>query len=170
VDYVHLIYHLLPKGQVWPAGAGEVPVWDALVNAIASEFTRVHADAERIASIWIDIPDEWLEDFERILALDRGALSDSARRTQINTKLAQFAGISTDDYQTIADALKASTTITRGEYPLFRMNVGAMGDAIRGEQWWATMTVTYPGPADPVFEAAFSATIPPNNSVIYVVT
>jgi len=63
VDYVHLIYHLLPKGQIWPAGQGEASTWDALVGAIASELERVHADVARIAGVWIDVPDEWLSDF-----------------------------------------------------------------------------------------------------------
>lgn len=167
IDYVKQIYGLLPKGKIWPEGPGDSPVWDTLINALSLEWARISTDAERLPLIWLDIPDEFLEDFERLLGLERGALNAAARRAQINAKLAFNRGIAFDDIDAVAAALGA--TVTEHEYVLFRMNHGAMGDPLRGEQWLATFTVTYVGPADTALEAAMLAAAPPNTTVLFVV-
>lgn len=167
IDYVKQIYGLLPKGPIWPEGPGDSPIWDTLINALSLEWARVSTDAARLPLIWLDTPDEFLEDFERLLSLDRGVLTDAQRRAQVNAKLAFNRGINFDDIDAIAAALGA--TVTQHEYPVFHMNVGAMGDALRGEQWLATFTVTYGGPADAALEAAMLAAAPPNTTVIFVV-
>jgi uncharacterized protein YmfQ (DUF2313 family) len=127
-------------------------------------------DAERIPLIWIDIPTEWLADFERLLSLEAGDLTEDERRAAINGLLAVNEGISLSAMQAYVNAWNlAGAVVTDTDYPLFKMGVGAMGDAIRGDQWAATFTVTYPGPANPAFEAAMVAVTPPQNSIVFVV-
>lgn len=167
MNYAFLFYHLLPQGDIWPKEPGDSPVWDALISALSLEPQRIEDDAASIPAIWTDIPDLWLEDFERLLSLSRGTLSNSDRRAQINAKLSSNAGITLADMQAIATAYGA--TVTHHQYPLFLMGVGAMGDPLRGEQWAATMTVTYTGPQNIAFETVFLASAPPNNSVVFVV-
>lgn len=167
MDYAKLILHLLPRGDIWPQESGEQPIWDEAINALAAEPQRIADDASRIADIWIDIPTEYLDDFERLLGLSRGILSDSARRSAINTQLALNNGISFADIQALAAVWSA--TVTQHEYTIFIMNVGAMGDALRSEQWLATYTITYTGPQNLALEAAMRAVAPPNNTVLFVV-
>jgi uncharacterized protein YmfQ (DUF2313 family) len=167
MDYAFLIYHLLPQGPIWPRESGDAPWWDALISALAAEFGRIHEDAQRLLSIWIDIPDEWLEDFERLLGLSSGVLTNSQRRSQINAKFAQNSGISFPDID--ATAATWGATVAQHQFSLFLMNQGAMGDPLRGEQWLATITITYVGATDPALEAALRAAVPPNNSIIFAV-
>lgn len=168
--YADLFRHLLPRGPVWPAQENEAPWWDALLDGLSAEFERVHADAERLLAIWIDIPDEWLEDFERVFGLERAELTDVERRAQVNAKLASNVGLSLSDIQGVADAFAVSAVVEDLQYPLFRMGQGAMGDPIYGYQWAATYTITYDGPTNAVFEAAMRAVIPPNNSIVFIPT
>lgn len=170
MDYVHYLYSLLPKGSIWPTAPADAPEFADLITSLAAEPARIHADADIVPLIWIDIPDDFLVDFERILSLDAGELSNDDRRAAINALLAANQGISLSAMQSFVSAWnKAGAVVTDHDYPLFKMNVGAMGDPLRGEQWAATFTVTYPGPADPAFEASITAATPPQNTVIFVV-
>jgi uncharacterized protein YmfQ (DUF2313 family) len=166
-DYTDLLYALLPRGEIWPKEPNDAPAWHALLEALAQEPARVDAAAFAIADAWIEFPTELLVDFERILSLTAGASSIATRRAAIIAKLASNGGPSLPDMQSIADAFGA--TVTQHVYSLFTMGIAAMGAALRSDQWAATWTVTYTGPASSTLESAMLAAAPLNTTLLFVV-
>lgn len=134
-DYLQHLQALLPQGPAWPRDA------DAdltkLLTALADEFSRLDAKAERV----IDEEDarstsELLADWERVAGLPdvcTGALSTiSARRSALVARLTNLGGQSRQFYIAIAAALGYAITIS--EFRPYQVN-SKVNDPLCGVQW-----------------------------------
>lgn len=156
----------MPQGPAWDDGIE----LDLLYRALTGDGAQVHGDADQfIVDFLPDTSTAFLADWERVLGLLPGVLSDADRRAQIVTRLRGFGDPTLANVQGAADAWGNGAVVTDHDYPLFRMGLSSMGDALRGDRWVSTVTITYNGPASPAFEAAMRARVPLTVVIIFVV-
>lgn len=169
-DYVALIYSLLPRGAVWPSEPGDAPDFDGLIDAVSHEWARVHQAGEDFLDAFLpDTASTFLPDWERILGLSASGLTEEQRRAQIISQLRRKGDPNLPNIQTIADSWGNGAVVSVGDFPLFYMGVGAMGDALAGDAWASTVLITYDAPADAAFEAAMRAAVPIHTYVVFEV-
>lgn len=170
-DYVDWFVRHLPKGPVWPIDRETTPVWFSLLDAMSAEPARMDAFLFGIPAAYIPSPNmapDMLDDWETLLALTPQASdSDTDRITAILALLGQYLSPSVFELQARADLFGVDAVVTHHEYPLPFAGQAVAGDPVRDVQWVYAWTITYTGPANPVFEAAMRAVSPAHTTLLF---
>ncbi len=170
-EHLTAIYALLPKGAVWPLEPGDSPSFDGLLDALAQEFDRIDADADgQLADFFPDEAVASLPDWERILGLTSTGLSTEQRQAQILAQLRRRADPTLVNMTIAAQSWGPGIVVEDRQYPLPQYGRAVYGDKLYGYVWLTVITITYPGPANPAFEAQMIAFAPLHSTIIFVVT
>jgi uncharacterized protein YmfQ (DUF2313 family) len=166
-----MLARLLPPGPAWTGGAQGNEVLSDVLLALAGEGGRFQDDADQLLEDFFpDTTVGMLPDWERVLRLSAGTLSDEQRRFQIISLLRGFGDPNVPNIQAAADAWHVGAVVDSHPYGLFRMGVGAMGDSLSGDGWVFTYTITYDSPRSLEFEAAMIALAPLHTSIVFILT
>ncbi len=167
-EHLTAIYALLPRGKVWPLEPGDSSSLDGLLDALAQEFDRIDADADgQLADFFPDEAVASLPDWERILGLSAGSLTDEQRQAQILSKLRRRGDPTLANVTTIAQSWGPGITVSVGNYPLFVMNIGRMGGSLRSEAWTTVIDIYYPGAYSAEFESTMIASVPLHTTIFF---
>lgn len=143
----------LPPGPVWTGDT----VLPKLLLALAADPAREAADLDSfVDNFFPDTATDFLSDWERVLGLSAGTLTVDQRRAQIIAKLRGYGDPTVRNLQAIADTWDLNAVVESHPYGLFRTGHSTVGEPLRGDQWVFTPRVTYDGPRNAAFEAAFT--------------
>lgn len=159
-EYKYALIRILPRGPMWPSTDGDRPNWDALLDALAEEFGRFEVSEDTLSDECF--PDSCtldgggLQQWERVLSLPAVCAPDSQtedeRRSAVLVRLAGQGAVTEAEIQAAADLLGAGITVDGRAGEVFQMGIGAMGDALCGDDWTTTVVVTYPAPQNDALE------------------
>jgi uncharacterized protein YmfQ (DUF2313 family) len=172
-EYTARIYRLLPRGPIWPQESREGSVWDALIMALAEEPARVHDTGDEwLYDYFPDQSEQQLSSWETLLSLpdceeDLGTVEQ--RQSRIVAKLRSRGTCTLDTVTAVAQAYDATATVTEDlGGSMFRVGSDAMGDALGGDAWASTLTVTYTYSGDTLIECAVGHAVPAHCTVLFV--
>lgn len=159
LDRARSLRALLPPGPIWDQ---DPELWPQC-KGLSAEAARNQADLEKLVEDFFpDTSVNFLADWERLLGLKPGDLTDAERRTQILAKLRGYGDPSLPNITAIVAAFGRNAVIENRPYSQFIVGTSAMGTPLRGDDWVSTMRITYDGPSSPQLEAAVSAALPLN--------
>ena len=152
-DYKRALAALLPVGAAWPREAGTV--WDALLGALALEFSRAGAVLE-------SLPDEALPetatallvDWERAAGLEAVG-TQQERRAALKGWLNAKGGVSTTYFIALASDSGVAITITRTAP--FQVGRSTAGESLYNGDWLYTWQVNGPAATGAEVRAALQS-------------
>lgn len=145
-DHADSFARRLPSGEAWPDNTDGTWEYDALIRALSSEPAEVDTDILELAeNFFPDTSVDFLPDWERLLDLSKGSLSDAERQAQILAALRRST--SRADRASIESVLRArrgddTLCVLHKLFSCFRAGDGA-GGACWGPQGEATYVCEY---------------------------
>ena len=156
-----MLARLLPPGPAWDGGSTGNELFPSLLRVLAGDGARVQLDLEQlVADFFPDTSTAFLDDWERVLALKKGSLTQAERRVQILAKLRGYGDPSLPSIEGIAVTFAPDAFITNRPYLQFRVGVSTMGDGLYGDAFTSVFRVTYTGPRNTQLEDAVNAAKP----------